>query len=109
MKKKIKTEPIKYVAVELSSSQHGFVNSNRYLAWIDEHWYESTSTRMNIFPESQIPQIKSQLKKHFHNYAAFIDEDGNTTIWNSYAENCNTTKKKKSINGISFVLKTVKL
>lgn len=84
MKKKQQEE--KCVAIRLSSSRQQNKPSSRYILWIDDRWYETTSAPAFVIPESQIGNVKAYLQNHFQYYATFIHQDGTEESWSAFTK-----------------------
>ncbi len=88
----------KYFAVRLSSSKLKYTPSTRYIAWIDNNWYETTDVPMYRFTEEDIPAVEKQMHSHYIYHAAFISEDGTETLYNAFKPKTEENKHK----GITF-------
>ena len=84
-KKNTQQEEVR-VAIRLSSSRQRYVPSNRYINWIDEHWYESVPFPNFDILVSDIEKVKGWLKNHFINYAEFIYPNGESEVWNAFGD-----------------------
>jgi hypothetical protein len=94
------------MAIRLSSSRQGYVPSNRYINWIDEHWHESIGFANHAIPESKIEDVKKLLKEQFIYYAEFIHADGTTEEWSAFKKVEKKNKIKFKIGKtFSFVIK----
>lgn len=78
------------VAIQLSDSKQTFVPSNRYLADLDEHWYETNHFPLYKFNEDDIETFKVWLASHYILNAKFIYEDGTEIVWEKYPEKIET-------------------
>lgn len=77
----------KNVAVRLSSSKQRYTPSNRYLQWIDEHWYGTQQGLAYYFGKDEVEQIKTWLKEScFIYYAEFIYADGTSERWSAFGD-----------------------
>ena len=95
-----------YMAIRLSSNRQRYVPSNRYINWIDEHWYESIGHPYYNIPESKIEEVKKMLASHFIYYAAFMHSDGTTEEWSAFKKVEKKNKIKFKIGKtFSFVVK----
>ena len=95
-----------YMAIRLSSSKQCYVPANRYINWIDEHWYESIDFPNYDIPESKIEHVKTWLKNHFIYHAAFMHADGTTEEWSAFKKAEKKNKIKFKIGKtFSFVIK----
>lgn len=95
-----------YMAIRLSSSRQRYVPSNRYIRWIDEHWYESIDFPNYDIPESKIEDVKTWLKNHFIYHAAFMHADGSVEEWSAFKKVEKKNKIKFKIGKtFSFVVK----
>ena len=95
-----------YMAIRLSSSRQRYVPANRYIRWIDEHWYESIDFPMYDIPESKIEDVKKWLASHFIHYAAFMHADGSVEEWSAFKKVEKKNKFKFKIGKtFSFVIK----
>jgi len=94
-----------YMAIRLSLSKQWYVPSNRYIRWIDEHWYETTDTPIRCVPEKELDKVKGYLKSHFINHAAFIYPNGTEEVWNAFKQTKQRQSKVKLTigKGFSFV------
>lgn len=97
----------KYMAIRLSASRKRYIPSNRYINWIDEHWYETIKCPNYDIPESKIDDVKKWLRNHFIHYVAFMHADGTTEEWNVYMkkEKKKSQIKLKAGKTFSFTLK----
>lgn len=93
-----------YVAIQLSASRLSNKPSNRFILWIDEHWYDTTNAEAYVVPEDKIEQVKEYMKSHFIYYATFVYPNGNKVEWSAFKKI--QPKAKFTLGGgISFVLK----
>lgn len=84
-KKNTQQEEVR-VAIRLSSSRQRYVAGNRYINWIDEHWYESVPFPNFDILASDIEKVKGWLKDHFINYAEFIYPNGESEVWSAFGD-----------------------
>ena len=55
-------------------------NTGRYIAWCDEHWYETTQFPNPIYTKEQAEAVVKQMQSHYTYNAILVDSEGNELV-----------------------------